>query len=72
MCVRAFICAVFFCLPAAADTGVMKFTLMTKKGNKPLLKDLEIPVNSDLVNTLRDSQQVRPHLCNAHAYTNRL
>ena len=55
-------CCIFW-LSTVTDDGVMKFTLMTKKGNKPLLKDLEIPVNSELVNTLRDSQQVRPHTC---------
>ena len=35
----------------------VKFKLMTKKGHKQQVKELNIPVDSDLTSGLKDSQQ---------------
>lgn len=37
----------------------MKFKLMTKKGHKQQLKELSIPLDSDLTSGLKDTQQTK-------------
>jgi hypothetical protein len=37
----------------------MKFKLMTRKGHKQQLKELNVPLDSDLASGLKDTQQTR-------------
>jgi len=37
----------------------MKFKMMTRKGNKPQLKERNIPLDSDLTSGLKDTRQAK-------------
>lgn len=50
---------------AAADEGPrqMKFTLMTRKGNKPQLKEIAVPVDSALVRSVQKHKVMNFRVC---------
>ena len=50
---------VFFSSTVVHEEGElrMKFTFMTKKGHKPQLKDLSIPIDSDLASNVHEARE---------------
>ena len=45
--------------PISDKPDAVNFVLMLKKGNKPVLKDLHIPINSDLAANIHDKQMAQ-------------